>query len=92
MKGKVIKSLKELDKVLTSKKLLDEVGGMGEFAIVLNGGLFSRKYIQKLENGKYHIIHCIDDTTQTLTGKSLLSKTNIGEAMEKGAFTQVLDY
>jgi hypothetical protein len=75
-----VKNLKDL------KELLNE--GYYEYRIALSGGIiFSRKYIYYNPKKKkpFHITNCIDDSTQDLTEKELMSKkwTNIGEAIKK---------
>ena len=58
--------------------------GKTDFFIVLNGGLRSSKYIT-YNDGIYYVRHLIDDSEEQLTRSKLL-KTNIGEAIMKGAF------
>ena len=61
--------------------------GNHEFAIVLSGGMGSRKTIYPTARG-YQLTNHIDDSEMSLTAKQLLDpkRTNIGEAMRKGAF------
>lgn len=68
-----------------------------DFAIVLGGGgMFSRKEIalMKTPTGKerFFIFNSIDGSTQFLSDKKLIDEryTNIGEAMSKGAFYQLI--
>ena len=79
---KIIKSLKELKELtLNTEK---------EIAVVLNYGLFSRKVITYTSK-KFHILNCIDNTTQVLTGKQIMDKklTNIGHAIGKKALVLI---
>ena len=68
---------------------LKELVGQGshDYHIVLNGGLRSSKYIEFSDEG-FFILNLIDDTEQVLSEADLFdhAKTNIGKAMEKGAF------
>jgi hypothetical protein len=75
---KTIKTLAELKKLSNDKTF--------ECAILLYGGLFSRKYIT-YDGKHFHIENCIDNTSQKLNAKQLMDKdyTNIGYALEKGA-------
>jgi hypothetical protein len=59
-----------------------------EFIIALAGGLVrSTKSIQLRKNGKsFYVTNEIDGSHQTLSAKSLYTRCNIGEAMDKGAF------
>lgn len=71
-------------------------GGAGymDFVISLAGGLcVSRKEMMMSKDKKiFYINNCIDDTEQELTARQLFNPryTNIGEAIKKGAFFQVL--
>jgi len=73
-KIKSIKHLKELSK-----------GNDIECFISLNGGIRSSKDIY-FNDKKFEIRNCIDDTQQELTEKELHTESNIGEAIDKGAF------
>ncbi len=68
------------------KKYLGQ--GKTEFFILLRGGLRSSKYIQPTSQGRFWVVNYIDSTDQTLSQKQLVddSLTNIGRAMEAGAF------
>lgn len=61
--------------------------GNHSFAIILNGGLFSRKIIERTARG-YRVHNGIDDTSQIFTVAQLFDerRTNIGKAMKLGAF------
>jgi hypothetical protein len=88
-KSKKIKSVDELRDILMDNE--DE--GYLDFAISLNGGAFSRKEIMyNAISGKFLINNCIDDTEQDLSAKQLMNPklTNIGEAITKGAFYQLI--
>lgn len=89
MTPKQIKTAEEFAAVFT------EIGENKDFFIRLNGGIRSSKSIQWLKAGKnvlhnkYRIENEIDDSQRTLLLKTILTNrnaTNIGVAMEKGAF------
>lgn len=63
--------------------------GQHEFAILLNGGAYSRKTI-RLDSGKWHIRNHIDDTSQALDDAELWSESMIGEALDKDALVAVV--
>jgi len=84
-----VKSLEHL------KQLIDENdGGTLECFIELNGGGRSWKTItfadknDKNGNAKFEILNEIDESRQVLTEKNLFNTkhTNIGDAINKGAF------
>lgn len=62
--------------------------GHRDFAIALVGGAaVSRKYITPLSNGRFDLFNGIDGTVvEEQTGRELLTRTNIGKAMRRGAF------
>lgn len=61
--------------------------GCHEFRLLLCGGAaFSRKHITTDERGRFRVFNYIDDSVQTLSGKKLYTESNIGYAMENGAF------
>lgn len=60
-------------------------GGRHEFCILLNFGAISYKSIAMYGN-KFDIWNAIDDTWQTLSENGLYKKSNIGEAIDMGAF------
>lgn len=69
-------------------KNLDELKAGGDFAIVLNFGLVSRKEISyDKAHDKFHICNLIDGSNQTLTSKQIMdeTRTNIGTALKMGA-------
>jgi len=71
----------KLDKVLADEQEHD-------FAIMLNGGIMSRKGIRFAE-GRYCVYNYIDDTKQRLTEQQLMDSyaTNIGKSIKlKGFF------
>lgn len=60
--------------------------GNHDYAILLNGGVFSRKTITRTNRG-YSVLNSIDDTRQHFTPRTIMdeSRTNIGKAMKVGA-------
>ena len=80
---KLIDSLLKLDHAIAD-------GAEHDFAIMLNGGVFSRKGIQ-FKSGTYRVFNYIDDTKQRLTGEQLFdaSITNIGKAIKLGGFFEL---
>lgn len=80
-KHKAIRSFEELVAVCYDDEPRD-------FFIVLAGGAVrSSKSIQLRENGKsFYVLNENDGSRQVLNAKSLYTRSNIGEAMEKGAF------
>lgn len=84
-KYKKIKTVEALYKATNEESFTD-------FVIALGGGaMVSRKEIMR-EGKKFLINNCIDDTEQDLTEKQLMNEkiTNIGVAMKKGAFYQLI--
>ena len=77
-------------KINSIEELKAAVGDGAEFFILLaNGFVRSSKWISYDEtDDKFYILNLIDDTEQNLNSKNILKKqfTNIGEAIEKGAF------
>ena len=61
--------------------------GQREFKVRLNRGVFSRKRIKPCADGRFRILNCIDNSIQKLTGRELYTRSIIGEAMQKKAFT-----
>jgi hypothetical protein len=61
--------------------------GQREFKVHLRGGVFSRKRIRPCADGRFQILNYIDESVQKLTGKQLYTRSIIGEAMQKKAFT-----
>jgi hypothetical protein len=58
-----------------------------DFCILLAGGAIrSSKSIMLTKSGRFNVVNEADDTEQTLTGQQLYTHSNIGEAMDKGAF------
>jgi hypothetical protein len=57
-----------------------------DFAILLGGGFIksSKEICWDKYKKVFYINNCIDDTEQTLTGKELFTKSNIGKAIRKG--------
>lgn len=74
---KQIKSIEELKK---------ESAEGADFFIMLHHGLKSSKHIRYYDiDKKFDVINMIDGSVQRLTEKGLFTKSNIGEAIEKGA-------
>lgn len=74
-----IKSIEELQAAALNQP--------AEGFISLNGGLRSSKTIQYMPvQDKFWILNEIDDTEQELTSDELSTESNIGEAIQKGAF------
>lgn len=82
-KPKQVKSLGTLDNILEDEQEHD-------FAIILNGGLYSRKGI-RFGEGHYYVYNYIDDTKQRLSAKQIMDEswTNIGLSMKLGGFYQL---
>lgn len=62
--------------------------GHSDFAILLAGGLLSRKTIRLLRppaEREYVVVNHIDNSSQTLTEAELWTESNIGEALDKRA-------
>jgi len=60
--------------------------GEREFKLALMGGLYSRKTMCLLSDGRFRVVNHIDETVQRLTGRQLYTESNIGRAMKQGAF------
>jgi hypothetical protein len=60
--------------------------GAREFRLILKGGLFSRKTIRLLPDGRFRVENHIDNTVERLTGRELHTASNTGRAMKRGAF------
>ena len=60
--------------------------GQNEFRLALQAGLYSRKTVMLLPDGRFEVVNHIDDTTQRLSGRQLYSQSNTGKAMKLGAF------
>lgn len=82
-KGIIIRNPHELKIALFGKE-------SAAFALMLNGGAFSRKVIG-YTSGKFYVTNCIDDSEQVLTEKSIMDKkrTNIGIGMKRGSFVLI---
>lgn len=90
-----IKRNDEYKKISTIEELktASNVDGGAEFFILLNYGLRSSKHIDYDEDtDKFWVLNMIDDSEQTLTPEQIMDKsiTNIGYAMDNGAFFQDL--
>ena len=61
--------------------------GRNEFQLLLMGGAcFSRKHITTDDRGRFRVFNYISESVRRLTGKELFAKSEIGDAMRKGAF------
>ena len=75
---KPIKNTRELRRAIAE--------GHEEFRLSLRSGLFSRKTIT-LSGNRFHIVNHIDGSEQALTGRQLYTLSNLGRAMQMGAFS-----
>lgn len=78
MKQIRVKSVSHLETIIRA--------GRNDYYILLNYNLISRKKMNKTKNGRFRIYNWIDGTEQILTERELFSESNIGEAIQKGAF------
>lgn len=81
MKRKQVNSIEELFLLVSE--------GHHDYTLRLNFFINSRKYITKgNREGTLEILNLIDDTVDTLTAEEIGDKslTNIGTAIERGAF------
>jgi len=83
-----MKEITSLEDIVT---VCNEHHGQGSFFIRLTGGLRSSKDItygglNKKGHHVFHIFHSVDGSIQRLKGDELLTKTSIGEAIDKHAF------
>jgi hypothetical protein len=63
--------------------------GCYEFRLLLCGGAaFSSKHITTDVRGRFRVFNYIDDSVQRLSGRQLYTESNIGNAMENGAFVK----
>ena len=60
--------------------------GHHEFRILLLYGVYSGKTIHLSANGRFIVDNHIDGAEQRLTSEQLYTESNIGQAMERGAF------
>lgn len=85
-----------MTKVTSTEQLREMIAqGVHDFFILLNGNARSSKYMDySPKNKKYFIVNEIDQTNQTLNEKNLFNRrhTNIGYAIEQGAFFSYEDY
>lgn len=88
-KNKIVKDITHLRELCTT--------GQKNYAILLNGGVFSRKtikyYPQTLGLDRFKITNHIDNTKQDLNRLEILDKeySNIGEAMEKHSLIAIIE-
>ena len=78
------------EKIRNCKELRRAIAeGCYEYRLLLCGGAaFSSKHITTDGRGRFRVFNYIDDSVQTLSGKKLYTETNIGNAMENGAFVK----
>jgi hypothetical protein len=77
---------KIMQQILNTRQLRQAVSrGQHEFKVMLNGGIYSRKTIRLLADGRFRILNHIDETVQKLSGRQLHTKSIIGQAMKQGA-------
>jgi hypothetical protein len=62
-------------------------GGSRNFRLYLNGGAFSRKTITVRTDGRFRVVNHIDDSVQTLSGRQLYTRSNIGKGMKFNSFS-----
>lgn len=60
--------------------------GHHEFRILLHYRLYSSKTIHLSAKGRFLVDNHIDGAEQSLTASQLYTESNIGRAMERGAF------
>ena len=60
--------------------------GVTDFRLMLAGGVFSSKIITLGNDCRFKVENWIDDSIQMLTGHQLYTHSNIGRAMQQGAF------
>jgi hypothetical protein len=66
-------------------------GGQREFAILLNGGAYSRKTIRR-KGRRWYVTNHIDDSKQQLTDEQLWTESMLGEAIDKEALVAIVDW
>jgi hypothetical protein len=78
---------KNMQQIRNTRQLRETVSqGEREFKLALQFGLFSRKTIRLLPDGRFRVVNHIDETVQRLSGRQLYTESNIGRAMKQGAF------
>jgi hypothetical protein len=65
--------------------------GKSEFRVLLRGGVYSRKTIALLSDGRFKIVNHSDKTVQKLTPKGLRTTSILGKAMDEGALLAELN-
>ena len=76
-----------MHKIHNQRQLHEAIaGGQHEFRILLRYGLYSAKTIHLSANGRFLVENHIDGVKQRLTDRQLYTESNIGTAMERGAF------
>jgi len=78
MKRIRVKSISHLEKLIRQ--------GRNDYLILLNYNFISRKLVNKTKYGQFHVFNWIDNSEQILSESELFSESNIGEAIQKGAF------
>ena len=74
-----------MKKIKSIEQLKKESKNGADFFILLNYGLRSSKNVC-FDGKEFEVYNEIDDTSQVLTEKQLFTKSNIGKAIEQGAF------
>ena len=73
-------------KIKSVEELKKESAEGADFFILLNDGLRSSKHIcYEDDEKKFYVLNEIDGSEQRLTERGLFTKSNIGEAIGKGA-------
>jgi len=76
-----------MHQIRNPRQLREQIAqGHHEFRILLHYGLYSGKTIHLSANGRFLVDNHIDGAKQRLTAKQLYTESNIGRAMERGAF------
>ena len=63
--------------------------GITDFRLLLAGGALSSKLITLENDNLFRVENWIDDSIQILNGRQLYTESNIGRAMQQGAFVTV---
>jgi hypothetical protein len=80
-----------MQQIRNTRELRETISeGEREFRLILQGGLFSRKTIRLLPDGRIRVVNHIEETVHMLTARQLYSESTIGNAMKQGAFAASL--
>lgn len=64
---------------------------LNSYAVMLNGGMYSRKTIRYIKKTKrYSIVNHIDESRESLTERELM-RSNIGRAMKQRGLIAIID-